>query len=97
MSDKKVVSLGEQRSKHKEDEEKEEVAKASENESEQEERVYCSFCGRPNTEVVKMVKGPGVNICSECTMIAVQYLILNDRMPSAEAQSILDAFWGKCR
>ena len=44
-----------------------------------------------------MVKGPGVNICSECTMIAVQYLILNDRMPSAEAQSILDAFWGKCR
>ena len=55
MSDKKVVSLGEQRSKHKEDEEREEVAKASENESEQEERVYCSFCGRPNTEVVKMV------------------------------------------
>ena len=45
----------------------------------------------------EMVKGPGVNICSECTMIAVQYLILNDRMPSAEAQSILDAFWGKCR
>ena len=97
MSDKKVVSLGVQRSKHKEDEEREEVAKASENESEQEERVYCSFCGRPNTEVVKMVKGPGVNICSECTMIAVQYLILNERMPSAEAQSILDAFWGKCR
>jgi hypothetical protein len=59
--------------------------------------VYCSFCGRPNTQVVKMVQGPGVNICSECTMIAVQYLILNDRMPSAEAQAILDAFWGKAR
>ena len=44
-----------------------------------------------------MVKGPGVNICSECTMIAVQYLILQDRMPSAEAQAILDAFWGKCK
>ena len=44
-----------------------------------------------------MVKGPGVNICSECTMIAVQYLILNDRMLSADAQHILDAFWGKCR
>ena len=61
------------------------------------EPVYCSFCGRPNTEVLKMVKGPGVNICSECTMIAVQYLILNDRMLSAEAQQILDAFWGKAR
>ena len=59
--------------------------------------VYCSFCGRPNTQVLKMIQGPGVNICSECTMIAVQYLILNDRMPSAEAQQILDAFWGKAR
>lgn len=59
------------------------------------EPVYCSFCGRPNTEVIKMVKGPGVNICSECTMIAVQYLILEDRMPSGEAQKILDAFWTK--
>ena len=83
--DKKVVSLS--RAKH-------------ENESENEENtgfepVYCSFCGRPNTQVVKMVKGPGVNICSECTMIAVQYLILEDKMPSGEAQKILDAFWTK--
>ena len=61
------------------------------------EPVYCSFCHRPNTEVIKMVQGPGVNICSECAMIAVQYLILNDRMPSDEAQQILDAFWGKAR
>lgn len=61
------------------------------------ELVYCSFCKRPNTQVIKMVQGPGVNICSECTMIAVQYLILNDRMPSAEARQILDAFWGKAR
>ena len=61
------------------------------------EVVICNFCNRPNTQVIKMVQGPGVNICSECTMIAVQYLILNDRMPSAEAQVILDAFWGKSR
>lgn len=83
--DKKVVSLS--RAKH-------------ENETKNEENtgfepVYCSFCGRPNTQVVKMVKGPGVNICSECTMIAVQYLILEDKMPSGEAQKILDAFWTK--
>ena len=67
------------------------------NENEDNGLVYCSFCGRPNTQVLKMVQGPGVNICSECAMIAVQYLILNDRMPSAEAQQILDAFWGKAR
>ncbi len=87
MSKDKVVKLGAKREK------------ASENKQEQknDDLVYCSFCGRPNTQVLKMVQGPGVNICSECAMIAVQYLILNDRMPSAEAQAILDAFWGKAR
>lgn len=55
---------------------------------------YCSFCKRPNTEVPKMVKGPDVNICSECTLIAVQYLILQDGVLSKEAQKILDMFWG---
>ncbi len=61
------------------------------------ELINCSFCGRSSAETLKMVKGPGVNICAECTMIAVQYLILNDRIPSAEAQMILDAFWGKAK
>ena len=82
----KVVKLGAKKEK--------EQKKTEDN---HDDLVYCSFCKRPNTQVIKMVKGPGVNICSECTMIAVQYLILNDRMPSAEAQQILDAFWGKAR
>ena len=89
MSDDKVVKLGTKRDKRKQDD-------TVFDDSEQ-DIVYCSFCKRPNTQVLKMVKGPGVNICSECAMIAVQYLILNDRMPSAEAQQILDAFWGKAR
>ena len=86
MSDDKVVKLGaaKKREHHCEDDHNDDL-------------VYCSFCKRPNTQVLKMVRGPGVNICSECAMIAVQYLILNDRMPSAEAQQILDAFWGKAR
>lgn len=88
MSDEeKIVSLKNVRNKNKE---KEEKTVSSSNEP-----VYCSFCGRPNTQVVKMVQGPGVNICSECTMIAVQYLILDDKMPSGEAQKILDIFWSK--
>ena len=91
MSDDKVVTLGAK---------KKPLSEESHNhneESQNKELVYCSFCGRPNTQVIKMIQGPGVNICSECTMIAVQYLILQDRMPSAEAQQILDAFWGKAR
>ena len=88
MSKDKVVSLGSKKKSEKADSHVQNVSS---------EVVHCSFCGRPNTEVIKMIKGPGVNICSECTMIAVQYLILQDRMPSAEAQHILDAFWGKAR
>lgn len=96
MSDDKVISLGAKKSKRKAvNKEIHEEIKQEINEND--ELVYCSFCGRPNTQVIKMVQGPGVNICSECTMIAVQYLILNDRMMSAEAQMILDAFWGKCK
>ncbi len=83
MSD-KVVSIG-RKSKKK--------AENIKQESVQDNRVYCSFCGRPNTEVPKMVKGPGVNICSECTLIAVQYLILQDGVLSSEAQKIIDLLW----
>ncbi|MBR1424945.1 ClpX C4-type zinc finger protein [bacterium] len=89
MSEDKVVSLG---SKKRKKQQPDDVCTTV-----HQEPVYCSFCGRPNTQVIKMIEGPGVNICSECTMIAVQYLILQDRMPSAEAQQILDAFWGKAR
>lgn len=88
MTDEKVVKLGQKRTKKPS-----KTHSETHEETLNKELVYCSFCGRPNTEVLKMVKGPGVNICSECTMIAVQYLILNDRMPSAEAQKVLDAIW----
>lgn len=89
MSDEKVVKLGSKKAKKE--------SPKPQDEQQDQELCYCSFCGRPNNQVIKMIKGPGVNICSECTMIAVQYLILNDRMLSSEAQMILDAFWGKCR
>lgn len=85
MTDDKVVKLGKRSAKKVEEETKETTVNN--------ELTYCSFCGRPNTEVLKMVKGPGVNICSECTMIAVQYLIMNDRMPSEQAQRVLDSIW----
>ena len=90
MSEDKVIKLGAKREKNAEH-------AHHEHRENHDELVYCSFCGRPNTQVLKMVQGPVVNFCSECAMIAVQYLILNDRMPSAEAQAILDAFWGKAR
>ena len=83
MEEKKVLSFEKKHSKAHEDKPK--------------EIEYCSFCKRPNTQVPKMVKGPGVNICSECTLIAVQYLILQDGLMSVEAQKILDLLWGTTR
>jgi len=76
---KKVVSFGKKHNK----EEKKQTQNIE----------YCSFCKRPNTDVPKMVKGPDVNICSECVLIAVQYLILQDGILSGEAQKILDLLW----
>ena len=80
MDEKKVVSFEKKQTKSPNDK--------------LQEIEYCSFCKRPNTQVPKMVKGPGVNICSECTLIAVQYLILQDGLMSSEAQRILDLLWG---
>ena len=28
--------------------------------------ALCSFCGKPNTKVARLVAGPGVYICDEC-------------------------------
>lgn len=30
-------------------------------------RLYCSFCGKPQDEVRKLIAGPTVFICNECT------------------------------
>ncbi len=87
MSEEKVVKLGKRTSK------KTTASEKSSEETKAPELTYCSFCGRPNTQVLKMVKGPNVNICSDCIMIAVQYLIMNDRNLSVEAQRLLDAMW----
>lgn len=43
--------------------------------------------------VIKMIKGPGVNICSECIMICIQYFMLDDKIASSEVQKVLDTFW----
>ena len=94
MSDQeeKVVSLAQARGKDKKEKE-DKTPVPTEGTYTPSQPVYCSFCGRPNTMVVKMIEGPGVNICSECTMIAVQYFILEDRIPSDEAKKILASLW----
>jgi len=85
----KIVSLSGARDKDKPQE------KSDKQDNQQ--PTYCSFCGRPNHLVIKMIKGPGVSICSECVMICIQYFILEDKLPSHEAKKILDTFWMKSK
>ena len=91
--DSKIVSLAGAKHKGKKPQKAEKHAEHEEAQN----IVFCSFCGRPNTSVIKMIQGPGVNICSECTMIAVQYLILEDKIPSDEARKILNSLWTGCK
>jgi hypothetical protein len=42
----------------------------------------CSFCGKPNTEVAKLVAGPGVYICNECVALSQQVIDADARPPA---------------
>ena len=41
----------------------------------------CSFCGKAQDEVQKLIAGPGVGICDECVHLCT--LILNEEKPEA--------------
>ena len=49
----------------------------SEKKSGSEKLLYCSFCGKSQHEVKKLIAGPSVFICDEC--IAVSYTHLVER------------------
>ena len=53
-----------------------------------EKELKCSFCGKPQSRVRKLIAGPNVYICDEC--IGVCTSILDDEldlMPEYEPQS----------
>jgi hypothetical protein len=37
-------------------------------------QLWCSFCGKPHTEVDKLVAGPGVHICNGCVVLAASVI-----------------------
>jgi len=42
--------------------------------SESKGKLNCSFCGKPHTEVAKLVAGPGVYICDACIALCQIYM-----------------------
>ena len=48
-----------------------------------EKDLVCSFCGKHQDEVERMIIGPGVNICSEC--IGLCHDLLSDKPDQPKA------------
>ena len=38
------------------------------------EEVTCSFCGKPQSQVAKIVAGPDAYICNECVHLCVDII-----------------------
>ena len=51
--------------------------------------IYCSFCGKPQHEVLKLIAGPGVFICDRCIDVGIEVMLEDsDRlknMPNLES------------
>ena len=48
------------------------------------ENFFCSFCGKNQTQVGKLIAGPGVYICDECVRLCSD--ILNEELIKAETE-----------
>ncbi|HEV2739167.1 MAG TPA: ClpX C4-type zinc finger protein [Candidatus Elarobacter sp.] len=46
-------------------------------------KLRCSFCKKTDTEVSKLVAGPGVHICDECVSIAARLMDAPPVQPAA--------------
>ena len=49
--------------------------------NEQNGELHCSFCGKPQSEVRRLVAGPGVYICDECIQMCSELI---DEMPMGD-------------
>lgn len=50
--------------------------------------LICSFCGKSQDEVYKLIAGPNVYICNECIELASE--IIESEMPKFEEEMIID-------
>ena len=38
--------------------------------------LRCSFCGKPDSQVQRVIQGPGVCICDDCVYLCLQVLLV---------------------
>ena len=53
----------------------------------EEKEARCSFCGIPQSRAVKLIAGPGVYICDECTKTAYTLISSGGEAPKAAASA----------
>ena len=51
--------------------------------AEKNKELHCSFCGKSETQVHRMIQGPGVRICDECVQLCMS-ILEDDYSPAAE-------------
>lgn len=56
-------------------------------------QLRCSFCGKNETEVLKLVAGPRVYICDKCVVIASQ--IMSDPRGENQPPEAESSVWSK--
>jgi ATP-dependent protease Clp ATPase subunit len=57
-------------------------------------RLGCSFCGKSEAEVSKLVAGPRVYICDECVAVASR-LMGSDSQDGGERAKVEPTIWSK--
>ena len=67
---------------------------ANNNSGKNEKDLVCSFCGKHQDEVERMIIGPGVNICSECIGLCHDLLSDQPEHPEANGKPYPDAGCG---
>ena len=56
-------------------------------------KLHCSFCGKSETEVAKLVAGPRVYICDSCVTIASS--IIRDSHGDVQPVTVETTLWRK--
>ena len=58
--------------------------------------LCCSFCGKDETMISKLVAGPKVHICDECVAIASE-IMQSDGSPPVKSPPPVDTVWTRVR
>ncbi len=47
-------------------------------------KISCSFCGKSQEEVKKLIAGPNVYICNECVVLCKDILVEDDKIDTKQ-------------